>query len=90
MIAKIFFLVSVLKGLDAYPKPTFWAVLYTLFAFVSVDIFSLAGGADPLPIVGWTVVNLVLSYVYFTALGALDGLVYWAVFAIGLFGLSWI
>ena len=91
MITKLFFLVSLFKGLDSYPKPLFWGILYTVF-LVTIDyMWSLAGGASVLPILGLIVLNFAVATGVFTALRELgDGLPYWATLIVGTLLLAWL
>ena len=86
---KVLFLVSVLKGLETYRKPLFWAGLYVLFLFVMYYMFSLAANIEMLlPVLGLMAVNFVLSAALFTLLCALDGGRWLVAMGIGIFILS--
>ena len=91
MISKLIFLVSVLKGVDAFPKPLFWAGLYVVF-LVTIDyMWSLAGGASLVPILGLVALNFAVAAGFFTALRELgDGLPYWGTFVAGTLLLAWL
>lgn len=81
------YLVSVLKGLERYPNPLFWAVLYTVFLCTFDYMFQMALGQWKLPLL-LTGLNFGLSFGLFTLLKeAGDGWLYWAVFCAGFVGL---
>ncbi len=62
MVGKIFLLVAILRALDAYPRPGFWAALYAVYGFVSSAMFAMAGGPSLSALLGWMVLDFVLTY----------------------------
>jgi len=89
MIWRMLFLVSVLKGVDAYKKPYFWASIYVLFLFTMSYMFELAANTNLLlPVVGLMALNFIVSAVFFHLLCALDGILWLLTMGIGVFILS--
>lgn len=83
-MAEAFFLVSLIKGLEVYKKPLFWAVVYVLFLLSSDYMFQAAVLHNYLKMAGCMVLNLGLGYGYFTLLKETEnGLPYWGTFVLG-------
>lgn len=83
-MGRAFFLLAVLKAVDGYPKPAFWATLYLFFILTSELMFNAAFSGFTRGMAGWAVVDWVVAYVYFSLLRATgDGLPYWATFCGG-------
>ena len=85
VIGRAFFLCSILKGLDAYPRPFFWSALYLLYLAGAEYMWPLMLGQWKAPllhaILGWGV-----SYGVFRGLKELqNGPPYWALLLVGFF-----
>ncbi len=74
-----------LKGLDAYPRPLFWAILYTLYLFGAEYLGPLMLGYWKAPLLDG-LIGFGFSYGVFRGLRELgDGLPYWSLFFVGFF-----
>lgn len=87
MLGRGLFLCMVVKGLDAYPRPLFWALLY-LGYLLGAEVMFAAAFASWKPAVFNGLLGFSVAYVVFRGLLELrDGLPYWGLFCAGLFTL---
>jgi len=85
VIGRAFFLCSMLKGLDAYPKPLFWSILYLLYLTGAEYLWPVMMGQWKAPLL-YALLSLGFSYGTFRGLKEVgDGLPYWILFAVGFF-----
>lgn len=81
----MFFMLSCLRGVSAFPRPGFWATLYLFYLFGAEYLFYLAAGNWKLPLLSGTL-NFGVAYLSFRAMHEYDeGLPYWVAFALGFF-----
>lgn len=86
MLAKMIFLPMVLKVLDRSRRPLLCAVLYSALILTNVLLFDIAFGAHPGKISLALAIAFFGSLAYFKLVLELEGtgMLYWAVFAVGL------
>lgn len=87
MIGRAFFLCMVVKGLDAYPRPLFWSLLY-LGYLLGAEVMFTAAFVSWKPAVLYGLLGFSVAYAVFRGLLELrDGMPYWGLFCAGLFTL---
>ena len=85
MIGRAIFLGSIFKGLNAYPKPLFWALIYLGYLFGAEYLWALMLNHWKAPIL-YGALGLASSYAIFRGMKEVqDGLLYWALLAGGFF-----
>ncbi|MBX3172693.1 MAG: hypothetical protein KF760_35170 [Candidatus Eremiobacteraeota bacterium] len=83
MIGRMFMLAAMMKGVQSYQKPLFWAVIYLLYLLGGEHLFDLMLGHWQAPL--WkSALGFAVSYATFWVMKeSQDGPIYWAFFASG-------
>ena len=77
MLGRMFMLAAMMKGIQAYPKPLFWSIVYLLYLVGGEHLFDLMLGHWQGPL--WkSVLGFAVSYGTFWGMKETqDGLPYW-------------